>query len=410
MAVGIEAINAYAGRACLEVRSLFEARGLDLARFDNLMMRRKSVGLPFEDPVTHAVNAARPLVEALDPDEKARIELVVVASESGLDFGKSMAAYLHRYLDLPKGCRQFETKQACYAGTAALQMAAGWLAAGLSPGAKALIVATDVPGGAARQTYAEPSQGSGAVALLVGEAPRILALDLGASGYHSFEVMDTCRPGINLETGDPDLSLMSYLDCLEHSFAGYAGRVEGADFRGSFDYLAFHTPFAGMVKGAHRMMLRKLAKAKPAEAEADFERRLAPSLRFASEVGNLYSAALYLALCSLVESGDFERPKRVGLFSYGSGCSSEFFSGVVTAEAQARLRALGLARALDERRVLSMEEYERILDGCEAWGFGVRDQAVELAPQAALYEELFEGRGLLVLDRVESYHRVYRWS
>src|SRR5690606_30479191 len=131
------------------------------------------------------------------------------------------------------------------------------------------------------------------------DAPAILALDPGANGCHSFEVMDTCRPEVNIETGDPDLSLMSYLDCLENSFAAYAERVEEADFAETFDYLAFHTPFAGMVKGAHRMMMRKLKKAKAEESERDFERRLAPSLGYSRQVGNTYSAALYLALCSL---------------------------------------------------------------------------------------------------------------
>jgi 3-hydroxy-3-methylglutaryl CoA synthase len=40
----------------------------------------------------------------------------------------------------------------------------------------------------------------------------------------------------------------------------YAKKVPQADFLDSFDYLAFHTPFAGMVKGAHRTMMRKFKK------------------------------------------------------------------------------------------------------------------------------------------------------
>lgn len=50
--VGIEAINTYVGQASLNIRSLFEARGLDLERFDNLKMDEKSVSLPCEDPVS----------------------------------------------------------------------------------------------------------------------------------------------------------------------------------------------------------------------------------------------------------------------------------------------------------------------------------------------------------------------
>ena len=100
MAVGIEAVNAYVGRASLAVSQLFEARGLDDRRAGNLMMERKSVNLPCEDPVTNAVNAARPLVDALPPEDRDRIELVVVGTESGLDFGKPISTYVHRHLGL----------------------------------------------------------------------------------------------------------------------------------------------------------------------------------------------------------------------------------------------------------------------------------------------------------------------
>ena len=102
MRVGIEAINAYCERLYIDVARLFEARGLDLSRFENLMMTRKSVGLPFEDPVTHAVNAARPLVENLTAQERSTIERVLTATESGIDFGKSMSTYIHKALDLSR--------------------------------------------------------------------------------------------------------------------------------------------------------------------------------------------------------------------------------------------------------------------------------------------------------------------
>ena len=86
MTIGIEAIHAYMGAACVDVRTLFDKRGLNIERFDNLMMEQKAVGLPCEDPVTNAVNAAKPIVDALSPEEKNRIEWVVTGGESGLDF------------------------------------------------------------------------------------------------------------------------------------------------------------------------------------------------------------------------------------------------------------------------------------------------------------------------------------
>lgn len=104
----------------ISARSIFEGRGLDLSRFDNLMMDRKSVGVACEDAVTGGVNAAKPIIDALSEEDKNRIELVITASESGVDFGKSLSTYIHDYLGLSRHCRLFELKQACYGGTAGL--------------------------------------------------------------------------------------------------------------------------------------------------------------------------------------------------------------------------------------------------------------------------------------------------
>ena len=410
MEFGIEAINAYAGRAMLDVRRLFQARGLDAGRFGNLMMREKSVNLPCEDPVTNAVNAARPLVDALPPGRRARIELVVVGTESGIDFGKPLSTYVHHHLGLDRRCRSFEVKHACYGGTAALRAALGILAAGGAPDALALVVAADAASAAARDTYWEPSQGAGAVAMLVSGRPGVLEPDPGASGCYSYEVMDTCRPRPDLESGDSDLSLLSYLHCLEQSWAGYAARVRDACIVGTFDYLVFHTPFAGMVRGAHRTLLRRLRRAAPAQIDADFQARLAPSLEYCARVGNVYSAALYLALCSLIDHGDFSGPRRVGLFSYGSGCAAEFYSGVVPAGARERLAGHGIGAALDARLPLSIGEYETVSDLALERMCGVEDAACDPAPYASVYERAMEGRGLLVLDRIRRFHREYRWS
>lgn len=100
MGTGIESINAYVGRASVGVRELFEDRDLDMNRFANLMMDQRSVNLPCEDPVTNAVNAAKPIVDAMSPAERDRIELLVVGTESGLDFGKPISTYVHHHLGL----------------------------------------------------------------------------------------------------------------------------------------------------------------------------------------------------------------------------------------------------------------------------------------------------------------------
>jgi polyketide biosynthesis 3-hydroxy-3-methylglutaryl-CoA synthase-like enzyme PksG len=407
---GIEAMNVYPARACLSVRELSAARGLDPRRLGNLMMERKSVNLPCEDPVTNAVNAAKPLVDTMPREERDRIELVVVGTESGVDFGKSMSTYVHDYLGLSRSCRSFEVKHACYGGTAALQTAAALLAATPVEGGKALVVATDVAARIDRNSYWEPSQGAGAVAMIVSSNPAVLALDPGASGYHSYEVMDTARPRADLEFGDSDISLVSYLDCLVRTYRMYAVRVAGADFRGTFDLLAFHLPFAGMVKGAHRTMMRRLYRSSPSEIEADFQRRLAPSLRYGSQIGNVYSAALYLALCSLLDHHTVDRPSRVGLYSYGSGCAAEFYSGVVRPEGARAVNAMGVTAAVAAREELSIHEYELVSDLSMDRVPGVQNATFDPEPYGEVYRRCLDGRGLLVLQQVKDYHRVYAWS
>lgn len=406
-AVGIEAINSYTGPASVDVRELFVARGLDLSRFDNLMMRRKSVNLPCEDPVTNAVNAARPLLAELDDEALGRIELLIVATESGLDLGKPLSTYVHRYLELGNSCRSYEVKHACYGGTAALQSAAAMIAVSPVPGALALVIATDAPGPASRGTTWEPAEGAGAVAMLVSRTGQVLRLDPGGSGYHTFEVLDTARPRADVDVVNADASLLAYMTCLEKSYEHYCTRVGGVDLRKTFDHLLMHTPFPGMVKGGHRMLMRKQAGADAAEIERDFTERAAPALEYCAETGNLFSGALYLALCSLLDHARIEGPSRVGLFSYGSGCASEFFSGVVGHQPRERSDT---GRRLAERYALTVEEHDRISGLTDERGFGTRDAVFDTRPYAAAYEQRMAGRGLLVLDRIDAYRRTYRWS
>jgi polyketide biosynthesis 3-hydroxy-3-methylglutaryl-CoA synthase-like enzyme PksG len=415
--VGIEAMNVYGGIAYLDVGQLAEHRNLDTTRFENLMMKEKTVALPYEDPVSCGVNAAKPLVDALSEEEKDRIEMLITATESSFDFGKSLSTYIHHYLGLNRNCRLFELKQACYSGTAGFQMAVNLVLSQTSPGAKALVVATDVSrfivvdaGEAltADWSYAEPSSGAGAVAILVSESPYVFQVDLGANGYYGYEVMDTCRPVPDSEAGDADLSLLSYLDCCEQAFLEYQRRVTGVSYRETFHYLSFHTPFGGMVKGAHRTMMRKLARAKPDEIEADFQKRVVPGINYCQRVGNIMGATLFLSLTSAIDKGQFDAPKRIGCFSYGSGCCSEFFSGIVTPEGQEHQKRFAIESRLNNRYRLSMDEYDALLMGSGAVRFGTRNVKLDTRFIPGAWESC-QGKQQLYLEEIQEFHRKYQW-
>lgn len=407
---GVEAVNVYCGAVRIPVPALFEGRGLDADRLGNLMMRNKSVALPCEDPVTHAVNAAGPLLDRLTAQERDAVELLVTSTESGVDYSKSVASYVHEFLGLSRHCRVIEVKQACYGATAALQLATAYVASGVSPGAKALVIGTDVSLVDEAAGYTEPAMGTGAAALLVGDEPRVLALDQGAFGTYSYETFDSARPGPTFDVADADRSLFAYLDCLTNSFGAYARRVDDADFHDTFDYLVMHTPFAGIVRAAHRKLMRETAAgASPQSIEDDFERRVAPGLAYPREVGNLCSGSLYLALAGLLSTVDPGPGARVGLFSYGSGCASEFFSGVVDSGSASDVRGLRIGEQLSARCEVSFGEYTELLAESMQCLVPQRTRRIDTERYTPLLSRFSKERRLLVFTGTDEFHRTYAW-
>lgn len=406
--VGIESINVYTGAASIDIDLIINNRQLDPSRKKNIMVNKKSVALPCEDVVTNAVNAAKPIVDALG-EEKDSIELVIVSSESGIDFGKSITSYVHKHLGITNNCRIFEIKQACFGCTAAVNLAAAYIASGIGRNSKVLIISSDSARPTIARTYSEPTQSTGAVALLMSSKPDILELDVGAFGNYCFEVMDTFRPKPDFEFGNPDASLLAYLDCLEGCINNYKRKVADVDIKTTFDYLIFHAPFGGMVKGAHRKLMKKYLGS-AAEIEEDFKTRTLPSLKYCMKVGNLYAATVYLGLISLIENVNLNTPKRVGMYSYGSGCSSEFFSGVVTNMSKDKLSKMKVKERLDSRYALDFPTYEKLLELNKGWGFGIENKKVDISEISWLYDICLKDRGLLVLDEIKDYKRIYKWS
>jgi len=407
--VGIEAMNVYCGLAQVPVDVLFEGRGLNRDRLGNLMMNQRTVGLPFEDPITNAVNAAKPIVDALTPEQKERIEVLITPTESGIDFSKSIASYVHKYLGLSRRCRFIEAKQACYAATGAVQMGMAYVASGISPGSKVLVISTDVTLADGRSQYIEPVVGPGSAALLLSENPRILTLDFGAFGNYGFETLDSARPTPTHEVADVDGSLFAYLDCLKEAFLAYRDHVEAADFATTFDFLAMHTPFAGLVKASHRKMMREFTKASPAEIEQDFNQRVLPSVVYARQVGNLGASSVYLGLASVIDAVKADTGCRVGIFSYGSGCCSEFYSGVIDQESTTALAEMEIGRHVADRCELTFDQYEESLKDTLQCLVPRKDHDVEIGPWGSMLERRSNPRPFLTLKRVRNYHREYEW-
>jgi hydroxymethylglutaryl-CoA synthase len=359
--IGIDAIALAVPEGYVDLGDLAQARSIPPAKFiDGLGVQRMALARAHEDPVALAANAARRLLTKAEIDP-SRIGLCVVGTETAVDHSKPVAAYLHRLLGLPERCRVFEAKHACFGGTAGLLNAVDWIASGSARGRAALVVCTDVAR-YALNSPGEPTQGAGAVAMLIAEEPRLLALEPGITGSYARDVNDFWRPLYSKEAVvDGHHSVQCYLDALAGAYAAWQDESRAAGYHPeSLVRRCYHVPYGKMAKKAHRHCMQLDGKSE-AEADASYLDEVASSLRLPSQVGNIYTGSLYLALASLLEAeaGELEG-RRIGLFSYGSGCAAEFFAGRVVAGAGAFADKLALAEPLADRRRYTIAEYEAI--------------------------------------------------
>ena len=402
MKVGIEKLRAYPCSLALSIDDLCAARGANPEQTrEKLMIDERSLNPTWEDPVTMAVNAAKPMLTAEDIE---RIELLIVGTESGLDQEKSITTWIHRHLGLKANCRNFEIKHACYAGTAALQMAVGWIASGHGGEAKALIITTDQSRMHLGEAY-EFVLGAGAAAVLVSSVPRVLEIEPGCAGYWTQDVADLMRPTSRVEAGSGDLSVACYLDALEGAFEDFQRRVGGIDFATHFARVIYHAPFGGLTFLAHKALLDDSLDKEA--ARRDFEQRSALALSYVRRMGSTYSSSNFIALLALLDGDPSLSPgDRLGIFSYGSGCCAEFYSALIGSEAKAVARAAAMPALLDQRRRISVGEYEAI--ECERASY--IDCGDYEPSRTSWFDEHYAGCGLLVFRGMRAFHRQYEWS
>jgi 3-hydroxy-3-methylglutaryl CoA synthase len=403
-AMGIDDLNIYGSSLAIDLAAIVRARGLSERDLETVQFRRRSVTPSFEDAVTLAANAARPVVEAAGRD---RFDLLIVATESGFDYGKPLSAYVQQCLGLDACCRNVEMKYACYGGTAAIHFATSWLRSGAAPGKKALVVMTDL----ARRHFGDPAElsaGSGAVAVVLAADPRILVID-SPGGYACREVYDVARPTATGEYGNPVLSLAAYLDLLEEAWENYCERSGGADpVDRRFRYMLYHTPLVSLVRQAHGVLLRAHgADVSATAASKSFDRMVAPALGYARDLANIYSGSLYSLLAGLVEHAPELAPgTRVGFFSYGSGSCAEIFAGAIADAARATVGRQGIGPRLAERRAIAFDEYERLVRETEVMLTSCDYEPTDDPGSGA---RATDGGARLVLRRIRNHHRQYTW-
>ena len=347
MNIGIDKIGFYSPQYYIEMSELAKARNTEPNKYIiGLGLERMAIPPITQDTTSMAANAAAII---LDENDKKNIDLVIVATESGTDFSKSIATSVHTMLDINPYARSIEMKQACYSATAGIQLAKGHIA--LHPDSKALVIASDISR-YGLNTGGEPTQGAGAVAILVSKDPKIMTLN-NDEVYFTDDVLDFWRPSYSdVAFVDGKYSNEQYQRFFNETLKRYL-EINDASLE-DFAALNFHIPYSKMGKKALMSVTNE-------EQHPLLFKNFEDSTYYNKRVGNIYTGSLYLSLISLLEKGNLEAGSKLGLFSYGSGAVGEFFTGNLV-EGYKDALVTSHEAMMNDRKQISIPEYERMFN------------------------------------------------
>lgn len=370
VSIGIDALSFYSPRYFLDLTRLAAVRGVDPSKYQvGLGQFQMAIISPLEDIVTMALEAASDIVRGHEQD----IDLILFATESGFDFSKASGIYVQQLLKLNPFARVLEVKQACYGATGALQLAVDHIR--LHPNRKALVIASDVAW-YGFQTPGEVTQGAGAIAMLVSANPRIAVVHSGK--FYTENNADFYRPlGSEVPVVDGKLSIRSYRDVLKKVAPEKA-----------FEYICFHQPFATMADKANETL------AFPIQPTA-----LQLVKQLGSVIGNIYNGSLFLSLISLfMYSKTTLKPQNIGMFSYGSGATGEFFELGLMSTYHEGISLTRLHERVANRVALTFEQYEHFMKV-----FSEKEKQLEYQPDLST----LRSDQRFFLKAIQAGHRLY---
>ncbi|QSB23160.1 hydroxymethylglutaryl-CoA synthase [Curtobacterium sp. 24E2] len=344
--VGIHDIAIATGHHVLELDDLAERLGVDPAKYHvGIGQDAFSVPAPDEDIVTMGAAAAK---EVIDRHGVEGIRTVLFATESGVDQSKAAGVFVHGLLGLPKNVRVVELKQACYGGTAAVQLALGIIAR--APHERVLVIAADV----ARydvDTAAEPTQGAGAAAILMSADPDLIEIE-PAAGVFTADVDDFWRPNDrSTALVDGRLSVSAYVDAFVGAWDDLAD--QGGPAYEDIVRFVHHQPFTKMALKAHRKLTQHVGV--PFD-----ESELFVGFTYNKQTGNTYTASLWIGLAALLDLDEDLAGERIALFSYGSGSVGELLTGIVQPSYREHRRVGRVRQLLSTRVPLTVDAYREL--------------------------------------------------
>ena len=249
--VGIDSIGFYTPRFYLNLDDLAKNRKVDPKKFrDGLLLHEMRIPDPNEDCVTMSVKAAQNAIIRGQVDPKT-IDAIFVGTETITYAVKSVSNILADILGVSPNSITQDIYNACAGATLAILNAISMIENGLVN--KALVIGVDI---SSYDMYSpgEPTQGAGAVALILTKNPRIAAFS-HKFGKVSGNVNDFYRAaGQKNAKVFGKYSVDSYLNFQMAAFDDlnkHVGEIQA-------DYYAFHAPFSKLpVKFVQKMIVER---------------------------------------------------------------------------------------------------------------------------------------------------------
>ena len=351
MQVGIDQIGFYTPNKYVDMVDLAKARNEDPNKFlIGIGQNRMSVADQTQDAVSMGINAT---LRYLDQIERKKVGLLIVGTESSVDQSKSASLFIKSALELPANVRTFEVKEACFGMTAGIMIARDYVR--LHPHHSAIVIGSDI----ARygvNTGGEVTQGAGSISMLIKSDPQILTINKGHSSY-SEDINDFWRPNDSaVAVVDGKYSKNVYLDFFKQTFTAY--RKQTGLKTSDFTALLYHLPFVKMGFKANEWAII----AQDEKTKKRLTENFTAAARYGKEVGNIYTASLYLSLLSLLENAKLPANAKIGLFSYGSGAMGEFYSGQIVKGYEKNLHTNADQKMINRRQKLTIPKYEQIFN------------------------------------------------
>jgi len=401
---GVDAASFYVPSLYLEIKDLAEQRGIEPAKLEKgLGLHKMALPDVHEDSATFAAEALLKLIQDynLNPKEISRVYL---GTESALDAAKPTATYavqmVEEYLTEDFGERSFKNCDvvdmtfACVGAVDALHNSLDFVRA--NPLKKAIVIASDY----AKYELAssgEYTQGGGAVALLVSANPRLLEID-NNWGVATESVFDFFKPRRHFSKSDlthapenfPDkievftdepvfdgqYSNQCYQDRIREAYEHYKDQTFTVRPYENWRYLIFHLPYAFHGKRVFTEIYslenkldfsdpeKQKAIAKSEDYISFINDKIERSQRASSEIGNMYTASIFMALLSALQISFNENEdlteQEIGFLAYGSGSKAKVFVGKMAPEWKSVVTKWNLFEELNKRHQINFETYEKL--------------------------------------------------